>query len=155
MLDSNTDYQAGSPQYEWLMSHLEKDREGFLFIAFHHPPYTQYQLYAKRKAEQFLAQIFEQGPAEGRLKPDLVLGGHTHNYERYRYGDVNYVVSGGGGALQHPVERRADDFYTEPGETYHFCKITVFENKAQFEMVRYDAKNRTWSVSDSFELEAK
>jgi len=41
MLDSNVDYYSGSFQYKWLMDKLGEKSSDFLFITFHHPPYTK------------------------------------------------------------------------------------------------------------------
>jgi len=146
ILDTNTDYSPGSEQHRWLMDMLKKNASRFLFVAFHHPPYTK--VYDNRNAEKSLAQIFEKGP----VKPDIIFSGHQHNYERYRYNGINYIVSGGGGAAPYSVRRAPEDFYNQPGDTFHYCKITVSETKALFEMIKLDKNTGSWQVADSFAI---
>ena len=153
MLDTTTDYSKKSHQYKWLVDKLKKESPNFLFIAFHYPPYTKagYEK-SSRKAERFLANLLESYKDKGLAKTDIVFSGHAHNYERYKYNDINYVVSGGGGAPQHAVNRDKDDLYNKPGKTYHYCKITVYQNKLTYEMIRLDEKLGTWKTDDTFTI---
>jgi len=64
-------------------------------------------------------------------------------------------VSGGGGAPQHPINRGPDDFYSKSGETFHYCKITVSNNRAIFEMIRLDKDTGEWIVDDTFTISKK
>ena len=146
ILDTNTDYSPGSEQHRWLMDMLKKNSSRFLFVAFHHPPYSKG--YHTRDAEKALAQIIEKGP----VKPDIVFSGHQHNYERYHYNGIHYIVSGGGGTEQGPVERAPKDFYNQPGDTFHYCKITLSETTAHFEMIKLEKVTGTWQVADTFTI---
>ena len=86
----------------------------------------------------------------------LVISGHVHNYERYDRANIMYIVTGGGGATPYLFDRSADDFYREPGPTYHFCRFTVDQGKLKFEMVKLETTDGQplWVVRDSFELAA-
>lgn len=150
MLDTNIDYSPGSPQYDWLLKELKKQAPGFLFAAFHHPPYTKCSGKEARAAEKVLSGVFESYEEEGLIKADIVFAAHVHNYERYRYNGINYVVSAGGGAPQYAVDRDDADFYASPGDTFHFCRVTVSESEVAFEMVRLDEDTGGWTVADSF-----
>lgn len=149
VLDTNTDYSAGSLQHKWFMERLRQEPSEFLFIALHHPPYTKNEDKSLRKAERFLAGILEGCREDNLPKADIVFSGHTHNYERYRYKGINYVVSGGGGAPQYMVRRDADDFYSEKGKTFHYCKVTVLKTEAIFEMFKLIGSD-VWTIADSF-----
>ena len=144
ILDTNTDYSPGSEQHRWLMDMLKKNASRFLFVACHHPPYSKG--YHDRDAEKSLAQTFEKGP----VKPDIVFSGHQHNYERYCEQGVNYIVSGGGGAEQYSIKRSPGDFYNQPGDTFHYCKISLSETKTYFEMINLEKDTGTWQVADTF-----
>jgi hypothetical protein len=150
VLDTNTDYSPGSYQRTWLMAKLKEKKGGFLFIVFHHPPYTKSAYKSPREPERSLAKLIESYNGRDLQRADIVFSSHAHNYERYRYGGINYVVSGGGGAPQYPVRRDPDDFYREPGDTFHYCKITVSRSDFLFEMVKLDPDTDTWHVADSF-----
>ena len=147
ILDTNTDYSPGSEQYTWLKEALEKNSSRFLFIALHHPPYTK-RYHNHRYAEKRLAHLFETGP----VKPDIVFSGHQHNYERYNVKDIQYIVSGGGGTEQHSIEREPEDLYNKPGETFHYCKITISEATIHFEMVKLAPNTGGWQIADTFTL---
>lgn len=148
MLDTNTDYSPESYQYKWLVNKLKEETADFIFIACHHPPYTKSG--SQRRVEKLLARLFERHSDRGLRKVDIVFSGHIHNYERYRYNEINYIVAGGGGAPQYTIRRSPDDFYTEAGETFHYCKVTVSETKIFCEMIKLDADARKWAVRDRF-----
>ena len=124
----------------------KKNAPRFLFVACHHPPYSKG--YHNRDTEKSLAEIFEKGP----VKPDIVFSGHQHNYEHYHYNGIHYLVSGGGGTKQCTIRRAPEDLYNQPGETFHYCKITLSETKAHFEMIKLEKNNGTWKVVDTFTI---
>ncbi len=74
-------YDTLSDQYTWLKQDLAANTQAWTVIYFHHPPYTmgthnsdtEWELYTIR---QNLIQLFD------RFGVDLVLNGHSHNYER-------------------------------------------------------------------------
>jgi predicted phosphodiesterase len=152
ILDTNTDYSPESYQYKWLMSKLKEESPTFLFIAFHHPPYTRDVNKSNRGSEKLLAGIFESYSDKKIIKADIVFSGDVHNYERYQYNGINYVVSGGGGAPQHTVNREPDDFYNKVDKVFHYCKITVSNSKAIFEMIRLDIDTGKWVIADTFTI---
>jgi len=153
ILDTNIEYSPGSPQHEWLLKELKRQGPGFLFVAFHHPPYTKCPGKTDRDAERALSGIFESYKEKDLIKADIVFAAHTHNYERYRHNGINYIVSGGGGAPQSVIDRDETDFYTSPGDTFHFCRVTVSESEVAFEIVRFDGDTGGWTVADAFTIE--
>ncbi len=162
MLDSDADAPGGE-QWKWLdqqLSRVPADVD-FLFVVLHHPPYTHSSSHllggghAARGPEQRLAAMLEQ--RQQALRPRIVvLAGHVHNYERYEHGGVTYIVTGGGGATPYAIERTPQDFYRDPGPTYHYVRFSVDGRKLHAEMIKYQAANGhvEWSVRDRFELEA-
>jgi predicted phosphodiesterase len=147
VLDTGTDFSEGSAQLAWLRQKLGERKNGYCFVALHYPPHTRSG--HGREMEKRLADIFESTNTLVR-NPDIVFAGHVHNYERYRYGGVNYIVSGGGGAPPRSVERFPGDFYTRSGPTYHYCKVTVTKETLTLEMVRLNEGRGTWEVGDAF-----
>jgi acid phosphatase type 7 len=163
MLDSEADHKGG-PQWQWIEKTLDSvpPDVDFVFLAMHHPPLTKSSPHfflgghTAREQEQELGAMIEAHAAKMRQKI-IVFAGHVHNYERYTRSGVTYIVTGGGGATPYMIPRDPEDAYHEPGATYHFCKLTVDDNKLKLEMNRLDLKDASkpeWSVKDSFELEA-
>jgi hypothetical protein len=71
------------PQLQWLQQDLAANTKKWTIVYFHHPPYTMGSHNSDTETE--LAQI-RQGlvPVFDQYKVDLVLCGHSHNYERTR-----------------------------------------------------------------------
>lgn len=151
MMDTNTDYSMGSEQYRWLISELRENDSLFKIMVFHHPPHTI--SYMKlRKEEQLITKLIESNNDGEHGKVDIVFSGHVHNYERYKYGGVNYVVSGGGGAFPHLLTwvRKKEDIYNKPGAPIHYCRVTVYDKSMVFEMVELNESTNNWQISDEF-----
>ncbi len=89
----------------------------------------------------------------------LVSAGHIHNYERHVVDGVTYMVSGGGGAPPHFVERAPDDLYKSiVFPNYHYVKLTVEKDRLRGDMFRVsdpEAENLTVERKDSFDLAVK
>ncbi|HYA94815.1 MAG TPA: metallophosphoesterase [Terriglobales bacterium] len=164
MLDSNSDDGAGSVQAQWLergLDALPPDVD-FALVALHHPPMTRSGDmvpgggHSPRPQEQQLASLLEKRQQKMRARI-LVVAGHVHNYERYEHGGVTYIVSGGGGATPYMIKRAADDFYRDPGATYHICNLTVDHRKLRFQMLKLTMEKMQpeWAQRDSFVLQAE
>lgn len=104
-LDSNGDYSIGSDQHDFLLQELKCRDQEWLFVFFHHPPWTNawdptyyvpfqpyYQYDGNDDMRTALVPYFEQ------YGVDFVLNGHSHCYQRGEMNGVHYVISGGGGA---------------------------------------------------------
>ena len=104
-LDSNIPYTQGTDQYSWLEDELKCNNKKWVFVFFHHPPwtnawskdyyipFTEYFRYKGNKdMRTSLVPLFEQ------YKVDFVLNGHSHCYQRGEMNGVKYVISGGAGA---------------------------------------------------------
>jgi hypothetical protein len=97
----------------------------------------------------------------------IVISGHVHNYQRFRRQDVNYIVSGGGGAEPAKFPGRAqDDLYpqnslygkSDPADEdqFHYCLFTVDHTRLTFQMMKLVGKGNsvTFEPRDSFALGA-
>lgn len=84
--------QRDSEQLTWLRKDLASTNQRWTIVYGHHPMYTNSLRGPQRGIRKAYAKIFTDA------KVDLVLTGHEHQYERFRVGGVNYIVSGGGGA---------------------------------------------------------
>ena len=161
VLDSALDEISG-PQGDWLQQQfdaLSPDID-FVFVLLHHPPYTRSGKalgggHSARPREIALAHWLENRQQSLPAKI-VVIAGHVHNYERYSYGGVTYVVSGGGGATPYVIPREPDDAYQLPGPAYSYCLIKVLHGQMTLEMKRLDMVDgkAVWSTGDSVTLTA-
>lgn len=79
-------------QLAWLKDDLAQTTRRWTIVFGHHPMYSNSLRGPQRAIRKAYAKIFTDHEA------DVVLTGHEHHYERLRVGNVNYIVSGGGGA---------------------------------------------------------
>jgi hypothetical protein len=100
-------YDTLGPQVAWIKKDLAQTKSKWIVAYFHHPPFTMGSHSSDK--EQELVKIREQFiPVLERLGVDLVLCGHSHDYERSRlmtgyYGmednfdSARYTLSGSSG----------------------------------------------------------
>jgi hypothetical protein len=156
-LDFTLPCGPSSYQGRWFagqLDHLPAQVE-FLVIL-HHLPWM-----ADRQSEIFAGVptknvLLLRGMLEARLgnlhARVIVFNGHLHNYERFERKGVQYVITGGGGALPYPILFRGNaDLYRDPGfPVYHYLTVDVANHKLHAVM---------WKVRDpgaeTLEVEAK
>lgn len=158
VLDSSLDEISG-PQGLWLtqkLDHIPGDVD-FVFIVFHHPPYTSSSDAKKfggghsaRPHEQGLAKMLEGRQMNIRARI-VVFSGHVHNYERHEHGGVTYFVTGGAGAHAYPIERAPDDPFQSKEVNYHFLEVQVERGSLKVIMHRLDMTSGkpVWTLPDS------
>ena len=163
MLDSVDDDGPGSEQMRWVQRQLDSlsaEVEN-VFVVLHHPPRTSATDggHRERLPEIELGKMLEARQQKAPKPRFFVIAGHVHNYERYERNGVAYIVSGGGGAHPHPLQRTADDLFhpVNPGEIeYHYCLFSIDNGKVKMEMYRLaDDRPAKFEVRDSFEIPAK
>jgi hypothetical protein len=93
VLDSMvSDRSPDGPMLTWLRQDLEANHSAWLIAAFHHPPYTAGE--HDSDFEQDLVQMRRNVlPILEEHGVDLVLGGHSHGYERSFLLDGHYGTS--------------------------------------------------------------
>ena len=163
VLDSALDETSG-PQGQWLtqkLDHLPGDVD-FVFIVFHHPPYTSSSDAKKfggghsaRSGEQKLAKTLEARQQNQRARI-VVFSGHVHNYERHEHGGVTYFVTGGAGAHAYPIERAKDDPFQSKEVNYHYLMVEVDRGNLKITMHRLNLTSGTavWTQPDSVAISA-
>ena len=161
VLDSSLEETSG-PQSQWLadkLDHVPADVD-FVFLAFHHPPYTSSSDektlgggHSPRAKEQALAKMLEERQARARFRI-VVFNGHVHNYERHEHGGVTYFVSGGGAAHAYPIERAADDPFQSKEVNYHYLLVEVDHRELKVTMNRVDLTTgkALWTQPDSVKI---
>ncbi|MBL4704508.1 MAG: metallophosphoesterase family protein [Flavobacteriales bacterium] len=127
-------------QLLWLEHELKCNDKKWVFVYFHHPPYTvawtgdyyvpltpYFRYTGTKKVVKSWMPLFE------KYQVDFVLTGHAHCYQRGIYNGVNYVISGSAGTeLAHMdkvltrrdadgnwIKRSRIDSLRTPDEMYH------------------------------------
>lgn len=135
-LDSTIDYSPQSKQYQWLQNDLESSAARPWKIAFfHHPPYSPTAGDNTEAVRKYLCPLFE---AYG---VSLVINGHSHVYDRYAAGEIQYVIAGGGGGWE--LTHETSD-YNAP---FHFVRVDVALDTLTVTAVRSDG-----TVADVFTI---
>ena len=161
VLDSSLD-QASGPQEQWLVKKLSKipSDVDFVFLMFHHPPYTSSSDgkkygggHSARSTEQQLAKLLEDRQAQVRARL-IVFSGHVHNYERHEHGGVTYFVSGGGAAHAYPIERAPEDPFQSKQVNYHYLLVEVDHQELKVTMNRLELNDgkAAWTQPDSVKI---
>ena len=136
VLDSNANLHFGSDQYNWLVSDLIsiKAEVKFKIAIFHHP-------------------IFDVGfhrPDAKRLKPILlplfqkygicaVFSGHDHNYQRFIFKGINFIVTGGGGGNLY-LRFRTSPYLQKFVKAHHFCLLTPGTDSLRIRVIGVDSQ---------------
>lgn len=97
VLNSN---RVTDTQTKWLRSRLVASTAPWQVVVFHHPPFSCGGHEGNSTVRRAWLPLFE------RFGVDLVLSGHSHNFQRFAaLKGVRYVVHGGGGASLYPLTR--------------------------------------------------
>ena len=161
VLDSALEETSG-PQSQWLATKLDNipSDVDFVFLMFHHPPYTSSSDAKKfggghsaRSSEQLLAKMLEERQPHTRAR-FVVFSGHVHNYERHEHGGVTYFVTGGGAAHAYPIERAPDDPFQSKEVNYHYLLVEVDRQQLKVTMNRLDLSSgkAVWTQPDSVKI---
>ena len=164
-LDSNSPLTPGSPERAWIddqIAHLPPSID-FVFLALHHPLVADIQtrVYVDHNPR----------PNEISLRDDLsriaphthaqliVVCGHIHNYERFSFNGVTYLVSGGGGARPHDIDRTpADQFQSRQFPVFHYIVFHLDGaalKATMFQLGMPIGREPAWTAADSFSIAAK
>ena len=161
-LDSDDSLLPGSEQRRWLESQIASlpHEIEFVLITMHHPPVADIQSrlivdHNPRPNEIALAQLLKTCAATSHAR-FVVAAGHIHNYERFIRDGVLYLVSGGGGAAPHPLDRTPLDlFQSSDFPNYHYVKFALEGHTLHGTMFRLtDPTAGTWDAKDKFEVHA-
>lgn len=103
VLDNTVPYEAGTTQYNWLVSELKSTAFAaakWQIVLMHYAPYTCTSLNTdadRQKVQTHLEPLFQQ------YGVDMVISGHRHSYERSLANGIPHVVSAGGNAPLDPI----------------------------------------------------
>jgi len=122
VLDSNADLRSGSDQYNWLISDLKsvKGEVKFKIAIFHHPIFdVGFHRSDAKRLKPILLPLFK------KYGICAVFSGHDHNYQRFEYEGIYFIVTGGGGGNLYWRWRFWRNPYLQKFvRTHHFCLIS-------------------------------
>jgi hypothetical protein len=112
-------------QREWFEKDLQDNQfADFIVVYFHVPMYDSKT--SRRENQYEIRKAF--GDIIDKYRVELVLNGHTHNYQHYRKGLTHYVITGGGGAPIYDIEEGAGVEGVETirqEQSTHYCVVDV------------------------------
>lgn len=132
VVDTDTDFSAGSAQYAWLEEDLRSTRSGWLFVVHHHPAYSSGPHGGNGAVQEHLVPLYE---AHGVA---AVFQGHDHIYERSYKDGVYYIVTGGGGAPRYDCQQKPNPYHQCCGSDLHYCILDIYGATAAFHAHRAD-----------------
>jgi hypothetical protein len=153
-----------SEQARWFATQLDHvpPSVDFLLILYHIPwvADTQSQLVASVPTKDAIVfrTILESHAPHMHAKA-VVFNGHIHNYERFERHGVEYVVTGGGGAVPYPILfRGSHDLYRDSGfPVYHYLTLQVHDHQLQgvmWKVIDPTAATLNVEAKDNFILRA-
>jgi hypothetical protein len=163
-LDCSQPSGASSGQGRWFAAQLDHipAQVEFLMIL-HHIPWVadrQSQLFVGLPSKDSLALREMLEARLGRIHAKvIVFNGHIHNYERFERHGVEYVITGGGGAIPYPVLfRGGGDLYRDTAfPVYHYLVVDVADHKLHVVMWKVkdpDAETLEVEAKDEFTIDA-
>jgi fibronectin type 3 domain-containing protein len=155
VLDTEQPYSPGTPQYAFASADLAAHQDDtWRIVIIHRPPYSSISNNSSSSGVLAdLVPLFEQQHVQ------LVLAGHSHNYERTypliggtpAEGGVVYVVTGGGGNGHNTFQIPQPSWSAYRNDTdYQYTKVTVSPQSIRLDAIRGD----TQAVFDSTEIDA-
>ncbi len=149
VLDTELPITPGTPQYQFALADLGASQSKvWRIVVLHRPPYSSTNsANSSSPGRTYLVPMFEQKHVQ------LVLTGHSHNYERtypllggvpQESGGVTYIVSGGGGNGLNQFLVSQPSWSAFRQAAYEHLDITVSPNSLQI-----DAITETGAILDS------
>ena len=144
------DYLA--KQRDWLDADLAENRGASFLVVFFHVPMFDSKL-SRREPQIEVRTAFEDVIEKHNV--ELVLNGHTHNYQHHRRGMTHYVITGGGGAGLYDIEDTlgvgADGVEIVAQEKVNnFCVVDVANGRMHLKAMRPDQ-----SLIEEFSVESQ
>lgn len=119
---------AASAQKSWLEADLRQTAQPWTVVFLHRSPFSTGN---HGNDEAIVADLV---PLFAREGVDAVFSGHTHAYERFAPRDgVTYVVSGGGGAALHDIDRAPDT--AAAFKKHHVLRVTAAPDRLTIEAI--------------------
>ena len=150
VLDTNLGMEPGSAQRSWLEAELGSTpwrQARWRVVLMHHPLWSEGSDHEGYDGEPRLREAL--GPLLPQAGTDLVLQGHTHDYERGEVDGVLHVITGGGGGA---LDRHWQDLaqITVRHVRHHFLTVDVehdrltLQARDAFTGEPFDEVQRAW-----------
>lgn len=139
-------------QRAWLDEDLGRNYGADFLVVFFHVPMYDTKL-SRREPQIEVRKAFDDIIDKHRV--ELVLTGHTHNYQHHVKGGTHHVVTGGGGAplydIEYSVGPDAPGVETSKQEkVHHFCVLDVEHGRIRVQAIRVDG-----TTIEDFSLESR
>lgn len=151
-IDGNSSYTAGSAQYVWLENELKCNNSEWTFVYFHQPPWSNgwdasyyipftpfYMYQGNVDMRTSIVPLFE------KYHVDVVLNGHTHNYERGIYHGVRYFITGGAGGATPDSHTNSN----APNIQFELSQNNFMEWSIRHDVIHYNTYNLSGAIVDS------
>ena len=120
VVDAYQPYGPGSAQYQWLANDLATTTQPWKIVVAHVPPYSSSVGGTAPGLIGVLDPLYEQNGVK------LVLGGHSHNYERTNVlNGVTYMVDGGGGNGLNAFSGSPPSWSAYRAAEYSYLRLTI------------------------------
>jgi fibronectin type 3 domain-containing protein len=144
VVDAYQPYGPGSRQYQWLADDLSTTIQPWKIVVVHVPPYSSSVAGTAPGAIGVLDSLYEQNGVQ------LVIGGHSHNYERSNVlNGVTYLVDGGGGNGLNPFSGSPPSWSAYRASEYSYARFTITPTALTGTEVRQNG-----TTGDSFTIAA-
>jgi hypothetical protein len=148
---------VNSAQAQWLRAKLQLSTSKWKIVVFHHPPYSSTQSAAQNENSVLVPPLAGDGTLSYpslRLPlkdwgADVLLNGHSHNYERLQWtnGFPQIICGGGGGDILRP--------FTTPlaiSKTRYNADFGALRGTATCDSLKFEFVTRTGVVIETFTL---
>jgi chitodextrinase len=133
VLDNYQPYGPGSTQYQWLANDLATTTQPWKIVVMHIPPYSSSTSGPYPGSAGVLATLFESNHVQ------LVLSGHSHNYERtIPLNGVTYMVDGGGGNGLNTFSGSPPSWSAYRAAEYSYLRLAITPSQLAGTQVRQD-----------------
>lgn len=147
ILDSNSRLDPESEQYKWLESDLAGlgDAARFIIAIFHHPLFDVSDRHKsdEKNLKPILLPLFE------RYGVSAAFSGHSHDYQRFEYNGIYFIVTGAGGSNL-DNQSRTDPHLQKFSSTYHFCLLIPEDGSLRVKVIDIGS-----NIIDDFKIPAR
>lgn len=99
-----------------------------IILGCHHPPYTNSKLV---KSSSTVQNYFVE-PFLASKKAKLFITGHSHAFEYFKKKGKDFIIIGGGGGLNHPLntsDNRLEDVSEKYKPHFHYLTVAILNNE--------------------------
>ena len=144
VVDNYQPYAPGTAQYQWLQNDLATTTQPWKIVMMHVPAYSSSVAGTAPGSTGALDPLFE------KYGVQVVIAGHSHNYERTSViNGVTYIVDGGGGNGLNTFSGTAPSWSAYRAAEYSYLRLSISSSQIQGTEVRQDG-----TTGDTFTIPA-